>query len=294
MGLACCPQDSADWRTLVRCADAALYRAKRSARRQLMHYEARLDSLFVQRTDLDPDLRRALSRGELKVFWQKRVYAKNGRTMRREALLRWSRPGHGMMMPDRFVPGAESSGTVALLDRFALREACRQAVMWREGADGPIGIAVNISPNWFRRSNLVQAVKDALDETGLDPKRLQLEVTERVLMSEADSVLRTMKRLKALGVGLGLDDFGTAYSSLAYLARFPFDTIKLDRSFVARICEDDRSLAIGRAIIQVGRALQMTICAEGIETEAQRDLLLREGVDEFQGFLFGRAVAIPD
>ncbi len=291
LGLALCPEDSADWRTLVRCAEAALYRAKNaSGSRRLQRYEVRLDAPFVQRTDLDPHLRRALARDELRVYWQKRVNAQTWVTEMREALLRWVRPGHGLMLPDRFVPGAESSGTVALLDRFVLREASRQAVTWPES----IGIAVNISPRWFRRGHLVRMVSDALADSGLAPARLQLEVTEKVLMTDADPVLRTMERLKALGVGLGLDDFGTVYSSLAYLARFPFDTIKLDRSFVASICEDPRSLAVGRAIIQLGRSLGMVICAEGVETTHQRDLLLVAGVDEFQGFLFGRPVEIPD
>ena len=295
IGAAVCPDDTADWRTLMRCAEAALSRSQRSGeRRNLRRYETHLDASYVQHTDLDldldPDLRQALAHDELRVHWQKRVNAKSGVTEKREALLRWVRPGQGLVLPDAFVPAAESSGTVALLDRFALREACRQAASWPEG----IGIAVNVSPRWFRRGNLVRTVCDALADSGLDPIRLQLEVTEKVLMTDADQVLQTMERLKALGVSLGLDDFGTAYSSLAYLARFPFDTIKLDRSFVASICEDPRSLAIGRAIIQVGRSLEMTICAEGVETSHQRDLLLAEGVDEFQGYFFGRPDAVPD
>lgn len=235
---------------------------------------------------LDRDVRRALAQGEFVLHWQDRIGAGDGRVRCREALLRWNRPEGGLMMPGHFLLAAEASGIILEIDRWVLARTCRETAARRDSTSA----SVNVSAAWFGRDGLVEAVAAALAESGLDPARLEIEVTEHVLMDRRERAKRIFQGLKALGVRLALDDFGTRYASLAYLADFPFDTIKLDRGFVESLCGNPRALTVARAVRQLGRGLDMAVCAEGVETRWQLDTLRAEGFDEVQGFLIGRPV----
>ena len=290
IGIALFPSDGASGDELVRAADTALYRAKESGRGTFRFFEAEMDLRLQERRLLERDLRHAIAAGELQLHYQPLADCDAMKVLGFEALVRWPHPERGSVSPVEFIPLAEESGLIMPLGQWVLKTACSEAMTWPEDKI----IAVNLSPVQFRHADLAKTVLDILAETGLKPERLELEITEGVLIEDADRTLATLKALKAAGVRISLDDFGTGYSSLSYLQRFPFDKIKIDRSFIWEMEANDGSMAIVRAVIALGRSLQLKVTAEGVETQQQLDLLRAQECDQAQGYLLGKPMARED
>ena len=285
IGIAMSPGDGTCADELIRNADMALYRAKAEQRGTHRFFEQDMDRQVLRRRALESDLRRAFASGEFELHFQPLIDIARDRVTAFEALLRWRHPLKGMISPAEFIPVAEDIGLIVPLGEWALRTACAEAAKWPDD----IRIAVNLSPVQFRSRGLVQAVIAALAHSGLAPQRLELEITESVLLAETESNLATLHQLRGLGVRISMDDFGTGYSSLSYLRAFPFDKIKIDRSFVREIADRPDCVAIVRAISGLGRSLGITTTAEGVETAEQYERLRIEGCTEVQGFLFSAA-----
>jgi predicted signal transduction protein with EAL and GGDEF domain len=285
VGIALSPGDGATSEELMRNADMALYRAKSEGGGVHHFFEKEMDLQAQRRRDMELDLRHAFANGEFELHYQPLVSIASDRISGFESLLRWRHPDKGMISPAEFIPVAEDIGLITQLGEWVLREACSEAVKWPRD----IKVAVNLSPAQFRSRNLVQVVISALAQSGLSPKRLELEITESIFLAETDANLATLHQLRELGVGISMDDFGTGYSSLSYLRSFPFDKIKIDRSFVKDLAQRPDCVAIVRAISGLGRSLNITTTAEGVETEDQLDWLRAEGCNEVQGFLFSAA-----
>jgi diguanylate cyclase (GGDEF)-like protein/PAS domain S-box-containing protein len=286
MGVALFPEDASDAATLTRRAALALEHAKAAGRGLLRFFDASMDAKLMARRDLERDLRRAFAARSLAVHYQPQVELQGGRLCGFEALLRWYDPQRGNVPPKEFIGLAEETGLILALGEWVLERACRDAAGWER----PLQIAVNLSPAQFRDGDLVQTVARALQRSGLDPSRLELEITEGLLLEDGEDVRVTLDELKALGVQVVLDDFGTGYSSLSYLWRYPFDKLKIDRSFIQNLVEQPNVPAIVRTILGLGDALNLTITAEGVETDAQADRLVRLGCRHVQGFLFGMSM----
>jgi diguanylate cyclase (GGDEF)-like protein/PAS domain S-box-containing protein len=289
IGIALSPGDGSTSEELMRNADMALYRAKADGGGVHRFFEREMDLQAQKRRDLERDLRRAFSNGEFELHYQPLVDIVSNRISGFESLLRWRHPEKGMISPAEFVPVAEDIGLIVALGEWALRQACSEAMKW----PSDIKVAVNLSPVQFRSRNLVQAVISALAHSGLSPRRLELEITESVFLAETEANLAILHQLRGLGVSISMDDFGTGYSSLSYLRSFPFDKIKIDRSFVKDLARRSDCVAIVRAISGLGRSLNITTTAEGVETVDQLDWLRAEGCNEVQGFLFSAALP-PD
>jgi len=288
VGIAVGPQDGEDADDLLMAADLALYAVKAANRGTFRFYESSMDKELNDRRQIELDLRIAIEKNELELFYQPIVSARNHAISGFEALARWRHPVKGMVPPVLFIPVAEDSGLIVQLGEWALEQACRQAIIW----PGDIKVAVNLSPVQFTTPNLVETVERILAETGLAPHRLELEITERIFMADNEDNLVTLRRLKALGVRIAMDDFGTGYSSLSYLRSFPFDKIKIDRTFVTDLAERNEYVVIVQAVVSIARALGMTTTAEGVETSGQYEFLKALGCDEVQGYLFSPPVAV--
>ncbi len=289
IGGAVYPADGTDAKTLMVNADAALYRAKAEARGSVLFFEAEMGIQLSERLSLQGDLRSAVAHQELFLHYQPQVRM-TGETIGFEALVRWQCPKRGMISPATFIPIAEESGLIIPLGEWVLREACREAASWPQ----PLTIAVNVSPIQFHHGDLPSLVHSVLLETGLVPSRLELEITEGVLINDFSRAVSILRRLKSLGVQIALDDFGTGYSSLSYLHSFAFDRIKIDRAFIGDLEHNRHSMAIVRAVIGLGHSLDVPILAEGVETEIQHAFLVQEGCDSMQGYLTGRPQPIGD
>jgi diguanylate cyclase (GGDEF)-like protein/PAS domain S-box-containing protein len=285
IGIALSPGDGDTCEELMRNADMALYRAKADGGGVHRFFEREMDRQAQKRRDMELDLRRAFANGEFELHYQPLVDIASDQISGFEALLRWKHPQKGMISPADFIPVAEDIGLIVALGEWVLREACTEAAKWPDG----IKVAVNLSPVQFRSRNLVQAVISALAHSGLSPLRLELEITESVFLAETEANLAILHQLRELGVSISMDDFGTGYSSLSYLRSFPFDKIKIDRSFVKDLAEGSDCVAIVRAISSLGRSLNITTTAEGVETVDQLDWLRSEGCNQVQGFLFSAA-----
>jgi len=283
IGIALFPNDAKDASTLLANADAALYRAKGRARGSVRFFEAEMDMQLRERRALQQDLQKALAAGEMSLYYQPQIRV-DGEPTGFEALIRWHHPVRGLISPSTFIPLAEENGTIVELGEWVLREACREAASW----PNPLQIAVNLSPVQFRTADLPQLVHLALLDSGLPAHRLELEVTEGALVDDFARALSILRRLKSLGVLIAMDDFGTGYSSLSYLQAFPFDKIKIDRSFISNVESNAQSAAIVRAVIGLARGLDLPVVAEGVENQDQLAFLSRERCDEAQGFLIGR------
>jgi diguanylate cyclase (GGDEF)-like protein len=298
VGLAIYPDDGADFDTLMKKAEIAMYQAKDAGRNTYRFFDAQMNIEVVEQLSLRTDLRWATTRNELVLHYQPQIDIRSRKLVGVEALIRWNHPEHGMIPPVRFIPLAEESGLIVPISEWVLREACCQATAWaREPGLSDLVVAVNLSAVHFKRGNLEQSVIAALEESCLAPDRLELELTESMLISDTDSVLATVKRLKQLGINLSIDDFGTGYSSLSYLKRFEVDKLKIDQSFVRDLATDADDAAIVRAIIQMAGSLGLTTIAEGVETETALALLRGFGCDEAQGYFFARpmpAAQLPD
>jgi diguanylate cyclase (GGDEF)-like protein/PAS domain S-box-containing protein len=282
VGISVTPNDGCDPDQLLKNADMALYRAKEDGRGIFRFFEAGMDARAQARRLLEVDLRAALLRSEFVVYYQPIQNIQADRIVGFEALVRWNHPLRGMIPPLSFIPLAEETGLIVQLGDWVLRTACRDAAGWSQD----VCVAVNLSPAQFKDRNLVSSVISALEISGLAACRLELEITESVLLQESDITLATLHKLRALGVRISMDDFGTGYSSLSYLRSFPFDKIKIDRSFVSEVATRDDSMAIVRAVTGLGKSLGISTTAEGVETSEQLALLRLEGCTEVQGYLF--------
>jgi predicted signal transduction protein with EAL and GGDEF domain len=285
IGIALSPGDGESCEELMRNADMALYRAKSDGGGVHRFFEREMDRQAQKRRDMERDLRSAFANGEFELHYQPLVDIAADQISGFESLLRWHHPEKGMISPADFIPVAEDIGLIVALGEWVLREACTEAAKW----PADIKVAVNLSPVQFRSRNLVQAVISALAHSGLSPLRLELEITESVFLAETEVNLAILHQLRGLGVSISMDDFGTGYSSLSYLRSFPFDKIKIDRSFVKDLTERSDCVAIVRAISSLGRSLNITTTAEGVETMDQLDWLRAEGCNQVQGFLFSAA-----
>lgn len=274
--------DGAD--ALLKCAELALYRAKADGRGAWAFFEVEMDARMQARRLLEIDLRGALASKQLEVFYQPLIETAQGQVSGFEALVRWRHPERGLVSPADFIPLAEEIGIIGDIGAWVLRQACTDIASW----PGRLKVAVNLSPMQFRDKELAQGVARILSETGMDPKRLELEVTESVLIGNDEAVLAILHDLRAMGVRIAMDDFGTGYSSLSYLRRFPFDKIKIDQSFVREMNTGNDCAVIIRAIVGLGRSLGMAVNAEGVETEKQFASLCAEGCGELQGYLFSK------
>ncbi len=283
IGIAIFPADGTDATTLLNNADAALYRAKAAGRGKTRFFEIEMDNKIRERRAIQHELASAIEQNDLRLYYQPLAKI-DGKVVGFEALLRWHHPVRGMVSPGTFIPAAEESGLIMRIGEWVLREACREAAGWAR----PLHIAVNLSPIQFRHGDLPGLVHTVLLETGLAPSRLELEITEGVMMEDFSRSLSILRRLKLLGVRIAMDDFGTGYSSLSYLQAFPFDKIKIDQSFISNVNTNPQSAAIVRAVIGLAHGLNLPVLAEGVETRDQLEFLAAESCNEVQGYLMGR------
>jgi diguanylate cyclase (GGDEF)-like protein/PAS domain S-box-containing protein len=290
IGIAMYPRDGDHGEALLRNADVAMYRVKEHGRNNYRFYAPEMSHMALDRLDMEGNLRRALERDEITVFYQPIVSLKSGRIVGAEALARWNHPRIGMIHPPEFISLAEETGLIIPLGERILRLACEQLAAWKAAGLPELTIALNISARQFRQDDLPALLRQTLEETGIDGASLEFELTESMVMHDVENAITTLRELKQLGIALALDDFGTGYSSLAYLKRFPIDTLKIDRSFVRDIDSEPDDAAIAHAVIAMAHSLGLHVTAEGVENEAQLDLLRRYECDEFQGFLFSRPV----
>jgi diguanylate cyclase (GGDEF)-like protein/PAS domain S-box-containing protein len=291
IGISIYPEDGENAETLIKNADAAMYHAKDRGRNNFQFFKADMNVQAVRLQSLEGSLHRALEREEFLLHYQPKVNLETGEITGVEALIRWQQPDRGLVPPAQFVPIAEDCGLIVPIGRWVLREACRQARAWQDAGLPPLPVAVNVSAVEFRHKDFVESVQAILLETGLEARYLELELTEGVLMEDAESTVSVLQELKRMGVHLAVDDFGTGYSSLSYLRRFPIDVLKIDQSFVQQMTSDADDSSIVSAIISMGKSLKHVVVAEGIETQEQKAYLQTQHCTEGQGYLFGRPVA---
>ena len=289
-GISLYPQDGPDVETLLKNADAAMYRAKEKGRNNFQFYTAEMNRQVNERLKMETNLRRALERNEFELYYQPRINVQSGALVGCEALLRWQHPELGLTLPERFIGLAEETGLIVPIGDWVLQTACAQARTWQKRGGPPITVSVNLSMRQFKQEALAGAVDDALRSSGLDPRRLEMELTESLVMQDTEAAIRVLERLREIGVDLSVDDFGTGHSSLSYLTRLPISALKIDQSFVqdvkGRINVDEGIVA--QAIISLAHNLKLKVVGEGVETGAQFEFLKKHGCDEVQGYHFGR------
>jgi EAL domain-containing protein (putative c-di-GMP-specific phosphodiesterase class I) len=286
IGISLFPRDGAEAEALLQNADIALYHAKDQGRNTFRYYDSWINASTRERLALENDLRHALERDELVVYYQPQIHVPTGRLIGMEALLRWRHPVLGLVLPGRFISIAEETGLIEPIGEWVLRHTCAQNKTWQRENLPPVKIAVNLSPLQFQQQNLIAVVRQALGESGLDPRYLQLELTESAAMRNVDFSAKMMARLKGMGVGLCMDDFGVGYTSLVYLKQFPLDTIKIDRTFLRALETDASNATIISAVIAIARSLGLGIIGEGVETPTQVRLLLERDCEVMQGYFF--------
>ncbi len=292
MGIALYPDDGTDEGTLIKNASAALHHAKSEGRNNYQFFTQAMNDTFSRRLILENHLRKALERHELQLYYQPQIHIVSGEVIGMEALLRWKHPELGLVSPAEFIPLAEDTGLIVPIGAWVLRTACAQNAAWQTQGISPLRVAVNLSSIQFKQPGLVTTVSEALRDAGLDPRYLELELTEGTILRNDDDVVKTLQDLKSLGTYLSIDDFGTGYSSLSYLKRFPIDTLKIDRSFVNDITTSNDGEAITSAIIAMAHSLKFSVVAEGVETEEQLKFLHKKGCNIAQGFLFSPPVPV--
>jgi len=294
VGISIYPIDGSDPETLVRNADTAMYRAKDQGRDNYQLYAPAMNARALERLALENMLRKAISHRELVLYYQPIADMKTKAIVGVEALLRWNHPELGLLAPGHFISVAEMSGLIIPIGDWVLRTACKQTKLWQKRIDPELTVAVNLSARQFQQPNLTEIISEALEETGLDAKSLELEITESNAMQNAENTIYTLRELKSLGVRIAMDDFGTGYSSLNYLKKFPIDTLKLDQSFVREITTDSSDAAIATAVIAMAHSLNLKVIGEGVETEEQFAFLQRQKCDYIQGYLFSRPLAVEN
>lgn len=294
IGVSLCPKDGSDLPSLLRHADSAMYYVKNLGRNRIQTYSQQVYSLVEERKELEQELHGALERDEFALHYQPQYDLRSGKLMKAEALLRWHHSVFGPVDPSKFIPLAEESGLITPLGAWVVQEACRQNAIWQAAGHKPFKVAVNVSPLQLVQPSFVEVVRSTLEESNLEPRWLEVELTESIVVENLKAVAETLGSLQALGVGLAIDDFGTGYSSLAYLRNLPIDTIKIDRSFVSDLQSPRESpqypLALVQAIVSLAQNLDLEVVAEGIETKQQLQLLQSLGCHLGQGFLFSRPV----
>jgi diguanylate cyclase (GGDEF)-like protein/PAS domain S-box-containing protein len=290
IGISIYPDDGVDAETLIKTADTAMYQAKANGRNNYMFFEQEMNVRAVERQSIEEDLRGALERQEFVLEYQPKIDLQTGAITGAEALIRWLHPHRGLVSPLMFIPVAEDSGIILPIGMWVRREACRQARAWQDAGLPPLPVAVNISVVEFRDQNFLESIRSILKETRLEPRFLELELTESVLMQHAETATTVLRQLKAMGVQLAVDDFGTGYSSLSYLRRFPIDSLKIDRSFIRDVASNTDDATIVSAMISMGRSLKQKVIAEGVETREQFLVLQGQLCSEGQGYYFSRPV----
>jgi diguanylate cyclase (GGDEF)-like protein len=288
IGVALSPDDSQDAEDLLRLSQTAMNRCSGEGRTKVQFATPKMNQETLELMSLEASLRRGVQLEQFEAHYQPKIDVGQGRIVGMEALVRWREPGVGIVAPGRFISVAEESGLIVPIGEWMLRESCRQAKAWQDAGIEPIPIAVNVSVEQFRRADIVKVVADALEESGLDPEWLEIELTESAVMENTEENIVVLRRLKSLGVLLSIDDFGTGYSSLSYLRQFPIDILKIDRSFVEDLPDDPDAAAIVTTIVHMSRGLGLKLIAEGVETEAQLDFLGMLGCDQYQGYLYSR------
>jgi diguanylate cyclase (GGDEF)-like protein len=293
IGIAMFPEHGSDVHTLTKNADLAMYLAKEDGKNNFRFFSNDVKMPSIERLTLENCLRHAVERSELSLHYQPKIDLASRQITGVEALMRWTHPEYGFLPPGQFIPLAEETGLIVPMGRWALKAACAQNMAWQRRGLRPVSVAVNLSPRQFTDDNLLHDIDEALSESGMSPALLQLEVTESMMMRNVPRAIRTLDQIRSRGIRLAIDDFGTGYSSMSLMKQFPIDTLKIDRSFVRDLPDDSEDKAIAQAIISMGKALEMTIVAEGVETPAQEAFLRAHGCDEIQGFLFSRPLP-PD
>ena len=294
IGICLCPDDGEDVETLMRKADAAMYHAKASGRNNYQFFAERMNVAAARHFELETSLRGALERSEFTLFYQPIVCMRERSVQGLEALLRWRRPGHGLVAPDDFIPMLEENGLIVPVGEWVIRAACEQAVAWRRAGLPAVPLAINLSARQFMHRGLIESIRRILIDTGIDPGLLEFEITETALMQHGQQTLETLGQISKMGIRLSIDDFGTGYSSLAYLKRFPVHKIKIDRAFVRDLESSSEDQAIVAAIMALAGSLQLSVVAEGVETEGQMDLLRLHGCAYLQGYLFAKPAAAEE
>jgi diguanylate cyclase len=294
IGISHFPHDGQDTVTLLKSAGTALNRAREQDGDSYQFYTSGRTTKALRKLLLENNLRPALERGEFVLHYQPQVDLKSFQVVGSEALIRWHHPGLGLLPPAEFIGVAEDSGLIIALGEWTLRAACLQNKSWQDAGLDPLRVGVNLSARQFQQPNLVETVAQILKGTGLDPRFLELELTEGSIMKDPDEAIGKLHELKAMGVKISIDDFGTGYSSLSYLKRFPIDTLKIDQSFVSEINTDSDDAAIVAAIIDLAHALKLNVIAEGVETQEQLDYLRMLKCDEVQGFLFSKPLSVAE
>jgi diguanylate cyclase (GGDEF)-like protein len=290
IGVSVYPDDGLDAETLIKNADTAMYQAKENGRQSYQFFKPSMNIRAVERQSMEESLRRALERKEFQLLYQPKVSLRTGKITGAEALIRWTHPIRGAIAPAQFIPVAEDCGLILPIGNWALREACKQARAWVDAGLPLATMAVNVTAMEFRQENFLEGVFTILKDTGLDPRSLELELTESALMKRAESTESILKTLRDRGVQLAIDDFGTGYSSLSYLRMFPVDALKIDQSFVRQITSAPQDTTIVTAIISMGRSLKLRVVAEGVETQEELAFLQAQQCDEAQGYYFSPPV----
>jgi diguanylate cyclase (GGDEF)-like protein len=290
IGIAFYPQDGKTIEALIAHADAAMYCAKQRGRGSVQCFEGAMSAGIDNRIQIESDLHQAIASKQFELYYQPKVHTDSGAVRSAEALIRWVHPQRGVITPDAFIPLAEDCGLIGAIGEWVVKEACRQARAWVDAGLAPMRVSVNLSPSQFRGSGLIHSIRRALDDAGLDPQYLEVELTESAVMSDPEESIAILEQLSAMGVLVSVDDFGTGYSSMSYLRRLPIDKLKIDRVFINEIVSRPEDASIVRAIVSLAHSLRLKVVAEGVETPAQLDFLKAVGCDEYQGYHFSRPV----
>jgi len=290
IGISLYPRDGADPETLLKNADTAMYRAKETGRNRFQFYTREMNARIIDRLTMENDLRQAIKKEEFQVYYQLLVGVHEKQITGVECLLRWNHPERGLIFPSEFIPLVEKTGLIVPLGEWVIRTACEQALQWTEMGFPSMRIAVNLSPLQFSQENFSETVAEILLETALPPHCLSLEITESMIMKDVKAAVFTLTALKSMGIHIAIDDFGTGYSSLSYLKSFPIDQLKIDQSFVRDVITDTNDAAISKAIIAMAHSMNLSVIAEGVETEEQASFLKSNGCDELQGYHYCRPV----
>jgi len=294
IGISLFPDDSEEVDILLRCADTALYRAKEAGKNNYQYYTADMNTRAFEFLLLESGLRKALVNNELVVFYQPLIDLKTNKLIGMEALLRWKHPEKGMIAPGDFIPLAEETGLIGPIGEWVMRTACSQNKKWQDAGYPPVKVSVNMSARQFNKKDITEQIIEILEDTGLNPEYLGIEITESVIMQDASSTISKLIQMHETGISLSIDDFGTGYSSLSYLKLFPIDNLKIDRSFVSNITSDSTDAAIAASVIMLAHSMNLKVVAEGVETQEQLDLLRQQGCDYVQGFLFSRPLSAEE
>jgi len=288
IGIAIFPHDGKDVDSLLRNADAAMYHAKEQGKNNYQYYIESMNASALERLTLENDLRKAIEREEFILYYQPRMHIRTGKISGVEALIRWIHPEKGLILPDKFITLAEETNLITYIDEWVMKNACRQGALWQRSGHPSLFLSVNISGTQFKHDTLLEIMAESLNESGINPDNLELEITESAIMENAGSTLAVLYKLKKMGINLSMDDFGTGYCSFSYLKSFPLDIIKIDRSFIADINKTEEDAVIVKAIIAMSHSLRLKVIAEGVETEEQLSLLREMGCDEMQGYLLSK------